>query len=155
MAEPRPEPVFPVGFDEDARAEDLDHLPASAEIALREFRKELRRHGGIPRSRLMACQAEGRDGTKLGGCVKTYIPWPDGRFGAVFMPAKHPSRPLTFACSHSAFATIRASQMQKPSTRLLTAGFIVASAPEPQGPQAGSTPLARANPHFQSHVESG
>lgn len=95
MAEPRPEPVFPVGFDDDALAEDLDRLPASAEIALHEFYKELRRHGGIPRARLMACQAEGRDGTKLGGCVKTYIPWPDGRFGMVFVPAKHPSRPLT------------------------------------------------------------
>lgn len=43
----------------------------------------------------MACQAEGRDGTRLGGCVKTYIPWPDGRFGAVFVPASHPNRPLT------------------------------------------------------------
>lgn len=95
MAEPRPEPVFPVGFDDDALAEDLDRLPASAEIALRAFRKGLRRQGGIPRSRLKTCQVEGRDGTRLGGCVKTYIPWPDGRFGAVFVPAKHPSRPLT------------------------------------------------------------
>jgi hypothetical protein len=42
----------------------------------------------------MACQAEGRDGTRLGGCVKTYIPWPDGRFGAVFVPVTHPSRPM-------------------------------------------------------------
>jgi hypothetical protein len=95
MAESRPEPVFPVGFDDDALAEDLDRLPASAEIALREFRKELRRHGGIPRSRLMACQAEGRDGTKLQGCVKTYIPWPAGRFGAVFVPASSSSSPVT------------------------------------------------------------
>jgi len=30
----------------------------------------------------------------LGGCVKTYIPWPDGRFGAVFVAVKHPQRPL-------------------------------------------------------------
>jgi hypothetical protein len=79
MAELRPEPVFPVGFDDDALAEDLDRLPASAESALREFRKELRHRGGIPRFRLMACQAEGRDGTRLGGWVKTYVPWPDGR----------------------------------------------------------------------------
>jgi hypothetical protein len=42
----------------------------------------------------MACQAEGRDGARLGGCVKTYIPWPDGRFGAVFVPVTHPSRPM-------------------------------------------------------------
>jgi hypothetical protein len=66
MAEARPEPVFPVGFDDDALAEDLERLPASAENALREFRKELQRHGGIPKSRLKACHDEGQDGTALG-----------------------------------------------------------------------------------------
>jgi hypothetical protein len=87
-------PVFPVGFDDDALAEDLEHLPAGAEVALRSFRKDAQRQGGIPRSRLMACQAEGRDGTRLPGCVKTYIPWPDGRFGAVFVAVTHPNRPM-------------------------------------------------------------
>jgi hypothetical protein len=94
VAEGRPEPVFPVGFDEDAVAEDLKRLPASAEIALREFRKELRREGGIPQSRLKACRDEAQDGMMLGGCVKTYVPWPDGRFGAVFVAVKHPNRPM-------------------------------------------------------------
>lgn len=94
MVVPQSEPVFPVGFDDDALEEDLAHLPASAEEALRLFHKEVRRLGGIPISRLMACQAEGRDGTRLGGCVKTYIPWPDGRFGAVLVAVTHPSRPL-------------------------------------------------------------
>jgi hypothetical protein len=94
VADPRSEPVFPVGFDEDALTEDLERLPVSAENALREFRKELRREGGIPKSRLRACQAEGRDGTNLGGCVKTYVPWPDGRFGAVFVVVTHPNRPM-------------------------------------------------------------
>lgn len=94
MTEGSPEPVFPVGFDEDALAEDLERLPGSAEVVLRAFRKEPRRQGGISRSRLKACQAEGRDGTKLGGCVKTYVPWPDGRFGAVFVAVKHPNRPM-------------------------------------------------------------
>jgi hypothetical protein len=94
VAEVRPEPVFPIGFDDDALAEDLDRLPASAEVALRSFRKEVRRGGGVPRSRLMACQAEGWDGTRLGGCVKTYVPWPDGRFGAVFVAVTHPNRPM-------------------------------------------------------------
>lgn len=94
MVEPQSEPVFPVGFDDDALEEDLAHLPASAEEALRLFHKEVRRLGGIPKSRLMACQAEGRDGTRLGGCVKTYIPWPDGRFGIVFIAVTHPNRPL-------------------------------------------------------------
>lgn len=94
MAEGRPEPVFPVGFDEDALAEDLKRLSASAEIVLMGFRKELERKGGIPQSRLRACQAEGRDGTRLAGCVKTYVPWPDGRFGAVCVPVAHPRRPM-------------------------------------------------------------
>jgi hypothetical protein len=88
------EPVFPVGFDDDALEEDLAHLPASAKVALRSFHKETRRLGGVPRSRLMACQAEGRDGTRLGGCVKTYVPWPDGRFGAVLVAVTHPARLL-------------------------------------------------------------
>lgn len=94
MVEPQSEPVFPVGFDDDALEDDLAHLPASAEEALRLFHKDVRRLGGIPRSRLMICQAEGRDGTRLGGCVKTYIPWPDGRFGAVFVAVTHPNRPM-------------------------------------------------------------
>lgn len=94
MVEGRPDSIFPVGFDEDALADDLERLPASAEIALREFRKELRREGGIPKSRLKACHDEGRDGTMLGGCVKTYVPWPDGRFGLIFVAVKHPKRPM-------------------------------------------------------------
>jgi hypothetical protein len=94
VAEARPEPVFPVGFDEDALMEDLERLPASAESALRELRKELRREGGILKSRLKACHDEGQDGTMLGGCVKTYVPWPDGRFGAVFVAVAHPNRPM-------------------------------------------------------------
>jgi hypothetical protein len=74
--------------------EDLERLPASAETAFREFRKELRREGGIPRSRLKACHDEAQDGTMLGGCVKTYVPWPDGRFGVVFVAVSHPNRPM-------------------------------------------------------------
>lgn len=95
MTPAAPEPIFPVGFDDDALAEDLGHLPAAAEEALRQFRKTTRSQGGIPRSQLMACQAEGRDGTRLPGCVKTYIPWPTGRFGAVFVAVTHPNRPLS------------------------------------------------------------
>ena len=94
MGKPQSEPVFPAGFDDDALEEDLARLPASAEEALRSFRKEARGLGGIPKSRLMACQREGRDGTRLAGCVKTYIPWPTGRFGAIFVPVAHPNRPM-------------------------------------------------------------
>jgi hypothetical protein len=94
VGEERLEPVFPVGFDEDALADDLKRLPANAEVALRGLHAGLRREGGIPLSRLKACQVEGRDATRLGGCVKTYVPWPNGRFGAVFVAVTHPDRPM-------------------------------------------------------------
>lgn len=74
--------------------EDLERLSSGAENALREFRKELHREGGIAKSRLRVCHDEGQDGTMLGGCVKTYVPWPDGRFGAVFVAVTHPNRPM-------------------------------------------------------------
>jgi hypothetical protein len=43
MAEQASAPVFPVGFDEDAMAEDLEHASKGATEALEAFRKELRR----------------------------------------------------------------------------------------------------------------
>jgi hypothetical protein len=87
-------PVMPVFFDEHAIAEDLSHHPPVARNALDLFRREIDRDGGLPVSRLKRCEAEGRDGTRLAGCVKTYVPWPTGRFGLVLVPVAHPSRPL-------------------------------------------------------------
>jgi hypothetical protein len=87
-------PVVPVLFDEHAIAEDLHHLSGSARVALDAFRRELDRDGGLLMTRLKRCDAEGRDGTNLGGCLKTYVPWPTGRFGLVFVPVAHPTRPL-------------------------------------------------------------
>ncbi len=94
MGQGEAESVFPVGFDEDALTEDLARLPNSATRALEGLRAEIRRLGGLPKSQLKSCQAEGRDGTRLGGCVKTYVPWPDGRFGLVLVAVSHPERPL-------------------------------------------------------------
>ncbi len=87
-------PVFPVGFDEEAVAEDLARLSESAAEALVELRSAIEQLGGLPQSRLMACEDDARDGTNLTGCVKTYVPWPDGHFGAVFVAVSHPERPL-------------------------------------------------------------
>jgi hypothetical protein len=87
-------PIFPIGFDEDALEADLARLGEGGARALDDARVEIERLGGLPASRLMACQAEGRDGTRLPDCVKTYIPWPDGRFGVVFVAVSHPKRPL-------------------------------------------------------------
>jgi hypothetical protein len=43
------------------------------------------RKEGVPREWLRRCEEEGHDGTRLGGCVKFYIPPPAGRWGAVLV----------------------------------------------------------------------
>jgi hypothetical protein len=87
-------PLFPVVFDEPTIAEDLAHHPPVARHALELLRRELDRDGGIATSRLKRCEAEGNDGTRLAGCLKTYVPWPTGQFGLVMIPVAHPTRPL-------------------------------------------------------------
>jgi hypothetical protein len=94
MADTWVTPTVPVQFDEHAVAEDLTHHPPAARKALERFRRELDRDGGLPFSRLKRCEEEARDGTRLAGCVKTYVPWPTGRFGLVLLPVSHPIRPL-------------------------------------------------------------
>jgi hypothetical protein len=94
MADSPGGPLVPVLFDEHAISEDLSHLAGSARVALDAFRRELDRDGGLSLTRVKRCDAEGRDGTNLDRCLKTYIPWPMGRFGLVLVPAAHPTRPL-------------------------------------------------------------
>jgi hypothetical protein len=86
--------LMPVLFNDDAIAEDFAHLPPTARNALDIFRREVDRDGGLPTSRLKRCEGEGRDGSRLAGCLKTYVPWPTGRFGLVLLPTEHPTRPL-------------------------------------------------------------
>jgi hypothetical protein len=87
-------PVVPVQFDEHALAEDLAHHPPAARSALEGLEREIERERGLPFSRFKRCEAEGRDGTRLAGCLKTYVPWPTGRFGLVLVAAYHPERAL-------------------------------------------------------------
>jgi hypothetical protein len=47
----------------------------------------------VPVGSLRPCDAEARDGTRLGGCVKLYVPQPDGRWGAVFTIDMAASKP--------------------------------------------------------------
>lgn len=76
-------PRFSALFDEEAFAEDLAHASdAGARVAKAE-RARLERDR-IPVGELLACDAEARDGTRLGGCGKTYLPQPDGDWGMVF-----------------------------------------------------------------------
>jgi hypothetical protein len=95
MAERPASPVVPIVLDENALAEDLAHHTATARKALDLLRREIDRDGGLPFSRLKRCEAEGRDGTQLNGCLKTYVPWPVGRYGLVLLPVAHPTRPLS------------------------------------------------------------
>jgi hypothetical protein len=39
------------------------------------------------------CEGEGRDGTRLGGCVKFYLPRPAGRWGAVLAGDEEATKP--------------------------------------------------------------
>lgn len=94
MADTRSAPLVPVEFNEQAIAEDLTHHPSVARRALDLFRREVDRDGGLPFSRLKRCDEAGRDGTRLAGCVKTYVPWPTGRFGLVLLPVAHSTKPL-------------------------------------------------------------
>jgi len=51
-------------------------------------------HGGLSLEELRPCEAEALDGTRLAGCLKTYIPAPSGRFGMVFSFEYDPDRPM-------------------------------------------------------------
>lgn len=50
--------------------------------ALREVRGRFERDG-VEIKTLRRCDLEGRDGTKLSGCFKVYLPAPNGKFGMV------------------------------------------------------------------------
>jgi hypothetical protein len=86
--------IVPARFDEEAFDTDLGHLSDAAGSALVQLRREVDHDGGLPKSRLLRCQAEGRDGTQLDKCVKTRVPWPDGPWGIVFRAVAHPTRPF-------------------------------------------------------------
>lgn len=116
MADTHPAPIVPVAFNEHAIAEDLAHHPPAARKALDLFRREIDHNDGLSFLRLKRCDEEGRDGTRLAGCVKTYIPWPTGRFGLVLLPVAHPTRPLALR----AFAYgVRHPAAHKPSVYVI------------------------------------
>lgn len=78
---------FEVRFDDEAFAEDLAHATIAGQAVAREARTRIERDGLVP-SETRPCLAEGPDGTSLGGCVKTYLPPPDGRWGLVMRLAR-------------------------------------------------------------------
>jgi len=78
--------------DEKVLAEDLGRASEAARAAIEPAVRKLEADG-VAVGSLRPCEAEARDGTRLGGCVKHYIPQPDGRWGAVFSIDREASRP--------------------------------------------------------------
>lgn len=85
-----------VVFSDRAWREDLARASAPGRAVARAARHELEEHG-VARERLLRCQGEGRDGTRLGGCQKLYL-GDQGLHGIVFVPALDETQALTMLC---------------------------------------------------------
>jgi hypothetical protein len=80
----RPDARFRVEFDDATFTEDLEHTSSDTGRTLaRRERDKLTADRVLP-DRLKRCDTEARDGTSLPGCVKIYVPEPDGTWGMVF-----------------------------------------------------------------------
>jgi hypothetical protein len=83
VPQPRRPGAARVVFDDAFWLDDLARTDTPgrrvAEDARRQFEAD-----GVPVAELRACDAEGRDGTRLPGCVKVYLPLPYGEHGMVF-----------------------------------------------------------------------
>jgi hypothetical protein len=90
-------PRFGVRFDGEAFTEDLHHASAAARVVGQRERSRLQRDGVAP-GELKACHAQGRDGTELAGCVKTYLPRPNGPWGMVFTGDREPNGTPVLVC---------------------------------------------------------
>jgi hypothetical protein len=87
MTDKRRSGYAPVLFDDAAFAEDSRRAsPGGAEIA-KSARTRYERDG-VPVGDLLACQAEGPEGTKLQDCMKVYL----DRFGMVFRVERRQGR---------------------------------------------------------------
>lgn len=92
MGEPGGGPRFEVRIDEILLAEDLARCTQAARAAIEPMVARLQ-DMGIPVKWLRRCEEEGRDGTRLEGCVKVYIPQPAGRWGAVLAADEEAAKP--------------------------------------------------------------
>lgn len=88
-------PTFPVHVDERELAEDLGHASEAGRAAIELMVKRLKADGA-PKEWLKQCDAEARDGTRLPGCVKLYIPQPAGQWGAVLLGGLADGKPKLF-----------------------------------------------------------
>jgi hypothetical protein len=75
--------AFRVMFDDAALAADLEHASAAGRVVALDARRQFAAYG-IAVALLRPCLSEARDGVRLPGCVKTYLPAPVGDWGMVF-----------------------------------------------------------------------
>ena len=68
-------PTFEVKVDERALSDDLAHASDAGREAIESMVERLRADGA-PSAWLRRCDAEARDGTRLPGCARLYIPSP-------------------------------------------------------------------------------
>jgi hypothetical protein len=78
----RPARTPPVVFDDAAWAEDLAAASERGREVAIAVRDEFELHGA-PLAQLRECEAEGPDGTRLGQCLKVYLPPTHGAHGVV------------------------------------------------------------------------
>ncbi len=95
MSSQSPGLAFPVHVDERELAEDLAHASETGRAAIEPMIKRLKTDGA-PVAWLKKCDAEARDGTRLPGCVKLYIPQSAGQWGAVFLGGFADNGPTLF-----------------------------------------------------------
>ena len=76
-----------VVFDDVLWDEDLTRASTEATRAATRAREQLEQHGA-PLDALRACDEQGRDGARLPGCLKLYVPLPAGPWGIVFQLAR-------------------------------------------------------------------
>lgn len=86
-------PRFEVRVLGEVLTEDLARCTPAARAAIEPMVAELR-DAGAPREWLLRCEEEGWDGTRLGGCVKLYIPQPAGQWGAVLAGDEADGKPI-------------------------------------------------------------
>ncbi len=88
---------FPVSFDQQAFTEDLKHATLAGRVVGQQARSQLERNG-LPASELRRCEPEGRDGSRLAACVKTYLPQPAGDWGMVFIGSRSAAGRFELRC---------------------------------------------------------
>jgi hypothetical protein len=85
-----PSPLRPgharVVFEERWWAADLTAATPAGRRAAQAWRSSAE-HDGVRVGDLRPCQAEAADGTRLPQCLKLYVPFPAGAWGAVFLVA--------------------------------------------------------------------